>query len=270
MRLWLLGLLVVTVACGSRDTAQDGPPAESPPTAFDGALATEASARVTHGKRIADVLGCTGCHGTGLQGKRFYELYASNLTRDVRNYSDAELIGLLRDGVRPDRRDVWGMPSEIFQHLSEPDLAGLVAYLRSLPPAGPPTQPPLPFEPETRKLIAEGKIKPTAAFVRDTRSLGPADLGPRHALGRYITRVSCAECHGPELKGNPGDTPDLIVTAAYSRDEFQRLMTDGVGKDKRKLKPLMAEVAKERFARMTRHERDALYAYLKARAEQPQ
>ena len=76
--------------------------------------------------------------------------------------------------------------------------------------------------------------------------------------------------HGPELKGTPDGTPDLIVAGAYSREEFERLMTDGIGKDNRKLKPLMVAVAKERFTRMTRHERDALYAYLKARAEQPQ
>jgi len=270
VRLTLVLAIAATAACGAPDRSQESGPSEPPPTTFGGALVTDASDKIAHGKRIADVLGCTGCHGAGLQGKRFYELYASNLTRDLHDYSDAELIRLLREGVRPDRRDVWGMPSEIFQHLSEPDLAALVAYARSLPPAGPPTQPPLPFEPETRKLIAEGKIKPAAEFVRETRSLGPVDLGPRHALGRYITRVSCAECHGPELKGNPGDTPDLIVAGAYSRDEFERLMTDGIGKDNRKLKPLMAAVAKERFARMTRRERDALYVYLKARAEQPQ
>ncbi len=271
MRRFTLVLAITAMAaCGSPQPSEESGPPEPPPTAFDGALVTDVSARIAHGKRIADVLGCTGCHGAGLRGKRFYELYASNLTRDVRKYSDAALIALLREGVRPDRRDVWGMPSEIFQHLSEPDVAALVAYLRGLPPAGPPTQPRLPFEPETRKLIAEGKFKPAAAFVRDTRSLGPADLGPWHALGRYITRVSCAECHGPELKGNSSDTPDLIVVAAYSREEFERLMTDGTGKGNRKLKPLMAEVAKERVAHLTRHERDAVYAYLKARAEQPQ
>ena len=32
---------------------------------------------------------------------------------------------------------------------------------------------------------------------------------------------------------------------------------------------LMDEIARHRFSRMTPHERDALYAYLKARAERP-
>lgn len=243
--------------------------AEPPPTAFDGAEAKEAAARVAHGKRIADVLGCTGCHGANLQGERFYELYASNLTRDLGGYSDADIERALRQGVPKNGRDLWGMPSELFQHLSEPDMAALIAFLRSLKPAGGPTQPPLPFPPDVRELIAKGEIKPAAAFVRDSSTLGPVDLGPDHALGRYVTRVTCAECHGPDLKGNHRDTPDLIAAGAYSREEFERLLTEGVPTGGRKLK-LMELVAKERFAKLTLHERDALYAYLKARAEQPQ
>ena len=250
--------------------ATAGCEAELPPIAFDGAEAREASARVAHGKRIADVLGCTGCHGANLQGERFYELYASNLTRDLRDYSNSDIERVLREGVPKNGRDLWGMPSELFQHLSEPDMAALIAYLRTLKPAGGPTQPPLPFPPEVKKLIAAGELKPAAEFVRETKGKGPPDLGPTHALGRYITRVTCAECHGPELKGG-SDTPDLTVAGAYSRAEFERLMTTGVPTGGRKLKnELMAAVAKERFSQLTRHERDVLYAYLKARAERPQ
>ena len=67
------------------------------------------------------------------------------------------------------------------------------------------------------------------------------------------------------------DTPDLIVAGAYNRQEFEKLITQGVPSGGRKLKnELMAAVARERFSRITRHERDALYAYLKARAEKSQ
>lgn len=271
MRQWLLAALVCAgAACGPAENAQDTTPAEPPPITFDGALIQEATAKIGHGERLTWVLGCRGCHGKELHGKRFYEPYASNLTRDIANYSNDQLIKLLRHGVHPTGRDVWAMPSELFQHLSQPDEAALIAFLRTLKPAGEPTQPPLPFGAETRKLIAEGKIKPAAAFVRETRSVSPVDLGPSHALGRYITMVTCAECHGPELKGNEGDTPDLIIAGAYSGDEFERLMTEGVPTGGRKLKPLMVDVSKNRFSRLTPNERDALYAYLKARAEQPQ
>lgn len=55
-----------------------------------------------------------------------------------------------------------------------------------------------------------------------------------------------------------------------SRNEFDRLMIEGVGTGGRKLKPMMEAVSKTRFSKMTPREREALYSYLKLRAEQPQ
>lgn len=238
---------------------------------FDGAMAADAAAKVAHGQRLTHVLGCTGCHDRGLIGSRFYELYASNLTREIPKYSDAQFDRLLRHGERPDGKDLDGMPSEIFQHLNDPDVADLLAYLRTLKPTGLPTQPSLPLTEETKKLIAAGELKPAAEWVRLLKDKTPVDLGPRYALGRYITMVTCAECHGEQLNGDPhphpGAPPNLIVVGGYSRAEFETLMTQGIPTGGRKIREMMSGVAKTRFAYMTKHERDALYAYLKARAE---
>jgi cytochrome c553 len=268
MRQWLLAILCALAGCAP-ESEQDRAPAEPQPTAFNGALVQQASDKVAHGRRIAAVLGCTGCHGKDMEGQRFYELYASNLTRDVGNYTDRQLEHVLRAGVPPSGRQLWGMPSEIFQHLSEPDVAALIAYLRTLEPAGGPTQPPLPFPADVRQMIAKGELKPTVDAVRAVKTVAPVDLGPAHELGRYIARVTCAECHGAELKGGIA-TPDLLLVGAYSREEFERLMIEGAGSGGRKLKPMMEGVSKERFSRLTQREREALYNYLKARAEQPQ
>lgn len=150
-------------------------------------------------------------------------------------------------------------------------MKALLAYVRSLPPAGAPTPPPH-FSPQDKKEIASGDFKPALELVKEDRDQLPVDLGPGYALGRYITEVTCAECHGPKLEGHkrPGSPPDLIVAGGYTRAEFERLITTGVPTGGRKLRVLMAEVAKYRFSHLTPHERDALYAYLKARAEQPQ
>jgi mono/diheme cytochrome c family protein len=114
-------------------------------------------------------------------------------------------------------------------------------------------------------------LKPAAVFVREEGKKTPADVGQQYALGRYITMVTCAECHGPELKGDEGFSPNLVVAGGYTREEFETLLTKGIPSGGRKLKnELMSEVAKERFSHFTPHERDALYAYLKARAERPQ
>ena len=95
-----------------------------PSVTFDGALTSDASAQIRHGERLAQVLGCTGCHRPNLQGGRFFELYASNLTRELPKYNDAQFDGLLRRAERPSGKVVWAMPAHIFQHLSEPGRNG--------------------------------------------------------------------------------------------------------------------------------------------------
>ncbi|MEO7865367.1 MAG: c-type cytochrome [Sphingomicrobium sp.] len=252
--------------CGPEPQARHTPKVAA--LAFDGAQVLGAATQAKRGERLTWVLGCHGCHGKTLEGQRFYELYATNLTRKLPQLSDSEFERILRHGTYKNDQ-LWGMPAEIFQHLSAPDMKSVLSYLRTFKPTGPPDQARLPWEAEAAVLIAENKLKPVATVVRETRNLGPVDLGERYALGRYITRVTCAECHGPELKGSPGDTPNLIVAGAYSRREFETLLTKGEAPGGRKIAELMSDVAKNRFSRMTPHERDSLYAYLKARAEAP-
>ena len=270
MRLGAFALLAAVAACQQQPKA----PASATVIAFDGAVVSNAAAKVAHGERLTHVLGCTGCHNKGLVGDRFYELYASNLTRDVQKYTDVQFDRLLRHGERPDGKDLRAMPSEIFQHLTDPDFADLLAYLRTLKPQGIPTQPALPYTKETKELIAAGELKPAAEWVRLLKDKTPVDLGPRYALGRYIAMVTCAECHGEQLNGEPhggpGAPPNLIVAGGYSRAEFERLMTEGIPTGNRKIRDMMSGVAKTRFAYMTPHERDQLHAYLKARAEKAQ
>jgi cytochrome c553 len=269
MRYWTCVALLLA-ACQQ----QPKPTAKRAEIAFDGSQVSEAAAVRAHGERISWTLGCRGCHREKLEGGTFYERYASNLTRELPKYSDAEIEHVLRTGVPRDGRELWGMPSEIFQNLSATDMKALIADLRSLKPNGKPTQAPKPWTAEAKKMMADGDLKTAATFVQQDKSIAPVDLGPKYALGRYITRVTCAECHGPDLNGDPkrrtGEPPNLVVAGGYSRAEFETLMTEGIPSGGRKLKnPLMGEVARERFTHFTPHERDELYAYLHARAEKP-
>jgi len=162
------------------------------------------------------------------------------------------------------------MPSEVFQHLSAADMKALIAYLRSIKPVGKKLPPPQ-FSVQDKKDIAAGVYKPAVAGVRETRDVLPFDAGPQYALGRYIASVTCAECHGSKLEGapaaKPGQPPNLIVAGGYTRDQFETLITKGIPVGGRKLNPMMSGVATTRFSHLTPHERDALYAYLKARAD---
>jgi len=249
-------------------------------TSFDGADAAQGADRVAHGGRISRVLGCHGCHGEDLQGtewdndpKGYGLLWSSNLTRAIPTMSDAQLETLLRKGVHPTRKQMWVMPSQIFQHMSDADMAALTAYLRTLKPAGEVHPDPVPG-PKAIEQWKSGKVMPAADEVRKADYRLPPDLGGATEQGRYIISMTCTECHGGQLGGvteEEGSTPDLIVASAYSREEFEKFLTTGVPSGGRKLKnELMAQVAKSRFSHMTPSERDSVYAYLKARAERRQ
>jgi mono/diheme cytochrome c family protein len=107
-------------------------------------------------------------------------------------------------------------------------------------------------------------------MVAEFKRAQPLDLGPKYALGRYIASVTCEECHGSNLGGDPqSKAPDLIAAGGYTRSEFEKLIIQGIPTGNRKLNPMMHDAALGRFSHLTRHERHALYGYLKARAERP-
>lgn len=268
MRIISIAILFATAGC-----SRQFDPAELQEPSFDGAAAVHPAAVLKHGERLTWVLGCRGCHGDQLQGERFAKdhpeygpIYASNLTRVMTRYSDREVETILREGKHPVRKVVWAMPSEMFYALSREDMTALLAYLRSLPPRGEATPAPQ-FSAIDRKDIASGDYKPAPGMIAEAKKNPAIDLGIMHRQGRYIAVSACTECHSSNLGGRPHNTPDLVVASGYSRDDFERLMTTGMPIGGRKLR-MMDGVARGRFSHLTPHERDELYAYLKARAEQ--
>jgi mono/diheme cytochrome c family protein len=241
--------------------------------AFDGAQQAAGPAFVAHGERLAHVLGCAGCHGPRFEGGPIEQgqpldgrLYASNLTLAVPQDSDAVLDEIIRRGVHPRRTNLWAMPSQIFQRLSDPDFKALLAYLRTLRPTGKPVPEPQ-LDAIDRRRIAAGEERPAAALLAEYNAMQPVDLGPQFAFGRYIASVTCAGCHGSALGGDPArKAPDLVVASGYSRAEYEALMTKGVATGNRKLDPMMFYAARGRFSHLTPHERGALYDYLVERA----
>ena len=246
---------------------------------FDGADATKPAAIDAHGERMSHILGCRGCHTPTLEGQWFNDdspelgkIYASNLTRIIPTMSDAQLETLLRTGKHSARGDLWIMPSEVFQRLSDADMKALIAHLRTVKPAGQPTPAPA-LTDLGRKLVAEGKLKPVSAYMAEYRDKMPPDMGPEHAFGRYLVGATCAECHGADLTGikdfQPGvDTPDLDIAGTYSDPELVTLLTTGKGKTRADL-GLMTLVGTGPFSSLTPKERSAIIAYVKARAARP-
>ena len=273
---YVLAVAAALAACNSEPQEPNAPklPATAAAITYDGAAAVAPAAQVAHGKRLSLVLGCTGCHGDDLRGAPFREepgfgsLHAPNLPLRLARYSDAELDKTLREGRRPDGSEMWVMPSEMYAHLSKPDSAALIAYLRTLPPGGKDTPPPR-IEDGWRDATATGKFLSSPAYVADNKANPPFDAGSAHSRARMIAMTACTDCHAPNLDGFEGDTPSLDLVGAYSFGQFAKLMRTGSPPGGRELR-MMSGVARERFSKLTDREVAELYAYLKARADRPQ
>ena len=108
-----------------------------------GAVQLFAVPDTAEGRRLAILVGCLeGCHGkTGeglvLEEKGIFRLGAPTLHNVLREYSDPELVRLLRFGVKRDGRTAILMPSGTFYPLSDADISSIIGTLRQLPaPAG--------------------------------------------------------------------------------------------------------------------------------------
>lgn len=229
------------------------------------------SQSVLEGHRLALIRGCSGgCHGANIEGGVFIDdlllarLVAPNLTAAVRRYSNADIVRIVRRGVRPDGFSVIGMPSEMFSGLTDEDLGEILAYLRSVPPRPGPA-PERRLGPLARLAFVAGKLRPAAELVgRATLLTGiwPQD-GDSTARGAYLARTSCTECHGLDLRGSD-PAPDLRIAAGYSFEAFRGFMRTGKALGNREL-PLMSSVARQRFSHFTDPELRELYAFLIAR-----
>jgi mono/diheme cytochrome c family protein len=159
------------------------------------------------GAYLVDGLGhCVACHSArnaagasadGLSGGMIPVLnwYAPSLTSDAEaglgSWELADIEALLKTGVSP-RASVFGPMAEVvqrsLQHLSDPDVAAMASYLKSLP-----ATPAAPVEPiageRVEQLIAEGK---------------------------KLYGTHCADCHGVDGKGSPPAYPPLAGNRALT------------------------------------------------------
>ena len=222
---------------------------------------------------------CAACHSPDgkvpLVGRNFAEggpplgtLWAPNLTPagEIGDWSDAEVIRAIREGVHQSGRALVIMPSEIFRHLSDVDVEAIVAYLRSQPAVGPKTPP-------TRLNILAGfllgaGIAPSSAQPPITHPIIAPPEGVSLDYGNYLVSIlGCRACHGESLtggkSGGPGPPagPNLTVfLTKWSLEEFIHTLRTGVDPYKHTLAAGMPWKAISAFANDT--DLEAMYMYL--------
>ncbi|AKS40786.1 c-type cytochrome [Wenzhouxiangella marina] len=226
-------------------------------------------ALIEEGERLATITGCNGCHGPTMAGKVFLDipkvmrLIAPNLPALAQQASDADFVRAVRHGVRRDGRSVVGMPSVGLHHLTDRDLAAIIAYIRSRPVEADGTDEVNAYRIFARLGMALGQFPlPAAEIQAGVEALPSRQSGDPAALGAYVAAISCSDCHGTDLQGNPHlPAPSLAIVRGYSREQFERLMREGLAVGGREV-GLMSEVSRLHFSALTQAEVDGLYAYL--------
>jgi mono/diheme cytochrome c family protein len=253
-----------------------------PLTDYDVEIPTD-STSINHGRRLFAIRGCIDCHGTNLGGKIIESglitglIAAPNLTSGrgsaISGYSNADLVRVIREGVKPNGKSVIMMPSHKFQVIHKRDLESLIAYIKSA-------------ESIDRKLPETELSFPLRIYYFINRELAlfpankvkrPAELPQvvpdnRRARAKYVAS-SCVGCHGYKLKGGqvPGvppywpEAPDLTssgIAGEWTKQEFIDAMEKGITPDGRHIdEQFMPWPA---FGKLTEEEFDLLWEYLKS------
>jgi len=237
------------------------------------------------------IVACGNCHtamgpegpGPELAGGLPFELppfttWAANITPDpetgIGDWSDAEIGRAIREGIGRDGQLLAPvMPAAFYRHISDRDLAALIAYLRQVEPVSNSL-------PET-----EFRMELPPAWVEPVESVAEPDRDDPLAYGAYLARIGhCLECHTPlDAEGHPqperagaggmefpgpwgvsvsaniSSHPELGL-GAWSDAEIKRAIAGGIGRDGRDLLPPMGFAY---YAGMTEADLDALVAWLR-------
>ncbi len=234
---------------------------------------------LARGKHLAEsVAPCAAsdCHGKDFAGGRLIDmgpvasLTGTNVTQRIVQYSDGELARLLHHGIKKDGRSLAFMPVQDFAWLPDDDVIAIVSYLRTLPlveKADSPTT----IKPLGKILDQKNKIIFDVARRIDHENGARArGATPTIEYGRFLA-MGCQGCHGEHFSGGPipgapktmptplNLTPDATGLAAWSFDDFNKLLDEGVKKNGKRLDPFMPY---EAFGKFDDIERRAIWAFL--------
>lgn len=265
-----------------------------------GPAAAQAAGSAERGKVLMDgIVACGNCHlARGPQGQPLFDkglsggmvfdekpfrAVASNITPDqdtgIGRWTDAQLARAIREGVRPDGSLIGPpMPMAFYRHLSDIDLAAIVAYLRAQPPVAN----------KLEKSVYRMPLPP--AYGPPIQSLKAPSPKDKLRHGEYLARIGhCMDCHSPRGEDGrlvdaklgaggqvfPGPwgqsvarnlTPHATGLKGWSDVEIARAIREGVSKDGSTLKPPMGFGF---YKNIGDDDMAALIAYLRSLKPQP-
>ena len=178
------------------------------------------AATLARGKVLMEgIVACGNCHmAVGPQGEPLFgkplsggfkfddagfTAYAANITPDdatgIGRWSEAQLGKAIREGIRPDGRLIGPpMPIEFYRHISDADLAAIIAWLRAQPAVAN----------EVPKSVYRIPLPP--AYGPPVRNVSAPPASDRLRYGEYLATIGhCMECHTPR------DDKGMLIRAKW-------------------------------------------------------
>lgn len=179
------------------------------------------SASIEMGRHRAEAL-CAGCHGTDLSGVTDWfnappigVIDSANLTSGEggvgTEFTTEDYVRAIRHGIDREGKPIFMVAVTSTSHLSDEELAAIIAYLKTVPPVDHVTRGKK-FTPLARILFTAGVLPklPAEVVSHDVHVDAPA-LGATPEFGEYLVNThDCHLCHGPDLNGGP--YPDPTIT----------------------------------------------------------
>ena len=243
------------------------------------------SPSIARGRHLVESVGkCQGCHGDNYTGMKvmddpaFASLTSSNLTSGKNGiggvYKDEDWVRAIRYGVGLDGKSLLFMPSEAYTHFNDTDLAQMIAYLKTLPPADMTIPKARTVGPIGRAvhLLAGFPLLPAAMIPPNLdRRVIPEGATPEY--GKYLAETGgCTGCHGPNLGGasmGSTKTPNLTRSGdlgKWTEADFVKAIHTGIRPDGR---ILSAEMPWPFMKGLTESELSAMFKYLQTVAPAP-
>ena len=256
------------------------------------ALPTAAGeAPVERGRHLVTAVSqCTTCHGEDLSGRElvddgwFGRLWASNLTPGrggIAQRDTSDLVRSIRYGVGRDGTSLVMMPAQHLRHLSDDDLAAIIAFLRTLAPVDRETPPPY-LGPFARIVVALGlapDLFPAGLVVDAPRAPRVIELQESVGYGAYLVEAGgCKVCHNAQMTGGlhplalPGEPEPPNLTpggplARWTSQDFVRALRTGITREGRVLDPTF--MPWPGYSGMSDLELRAIWKYLRSLQELP-